>query len=176
MRIVSGSLKGRQIFTPKNSSVRPTTDKVRAAIYSKLFDFTEGAVILELFAGTGAFGVEGISRNASRVVFVDKDITILQKNVKLLDKKEYTIVKKDALKFIEGTQESFDIIFIDPPYGEFKPEELLKLIKEKEVLAKDGYLIYEESKRTAFSDDMPYTLEDVKSYGDTKIYYYRNEL
>ena len=171
MKIISGSFKNRSLITPKDSSVRPTTDKVRNAIFSSLFDKVEGAKVLDLCCGTGAFGLEALSRGADHCTFVDIRTDYVKKNVQMADRGTYKVLKTKAESIVERFDKKFDIIFIDPPYGKIDPCEMIKQICDNEILASDGVLIYEESVRTEFSYPEKVELSSEKRYGDTKIYY-----
>ena len=171
MKVNSGLLKGRILISPKSSAVRPTSDKVRAAVFSSLADRAEGARFLDVFAGTGAVGIEAYSRGASFVTFVEKEPSILKTNVKLLPPESYKILPKDI--FTLNFSSTYDIIFIDPPYGEYTAEKLLGFIYEKGLLADGGVIVYEESVRTAINKDgMPFELVKERRYGDTVIMYW----
>lgn len=152
--------------------IRPTTDKVRNAVFSSLFDRVDGAQVLDLFCGTGAYGLEAVSRGAENVVFVDINTDLVKKNVLMLDKSSYSIVKGRAESVIERINTKFDLVFADPPYGEIVPAEFLKAVYDNEILANEGILIYEESSRTEFGyPEELFELKGEKRYGDTKIYY-----
>jgi len=152
--------------------VRPTTDKVRNAVFSSLFDLVNGAKVLDLFCGTGAYGLEAISRGAAHCTFVDINTDLVKKNTMLTGEKTFRIVKGKAEALLERLNESFDLIFIDPPYGKAEPMELLQKIAENELLANDGVLIYEESIRTQFEYPVEtFEITGEKKYGETKIYY-----
>jgi len=126
--------------------------------------------VLDLCCGTGAFGIEALSRGASSATLVDVKPELAKKNIKDLD--NVKVVKKDATQFIEQTGEVFDIIFVDPPYGKIDSEKLIQSIHDKEILANDGILIYEESVRTPFRiPENTFEIYNEKKYGDTKIYY-----
>jgi 16S rRNA (guanine(966)-N(2))-methyltransferase RsmD len=171
VKIISGSFKNKSLATPKDSSVRPTTDKVRNAIFSSLYDRVEGAKVLDLFCGTGAFGLEALSRGASHCTFVDIKPDFVKKNCEMAEKGTFQVIKGKVESVVERFSEKFDIIFIDPPYGTVAPQGLLELISKYEILANEGILIYEESVRTAFEYPEGFELEGEKKYGDTKIYY-----
>ncbi|MGA1862372.1 16S rRNA (guanine(966)-N(2))-methyltransferase RsmD [Deferribacter thermophilus] len=159
------------MISPKSSGVRPTSDKVRSAIFSKIYDKIDNANVLDLFAGTGAFGIEAISRGANFVTFIDKDVSTLIKNVKLLEKNNYEIIKRDIFQGLKKVNKKYDIVFIDPPYGKINSKDIMQCLKEYQTIAKDGVLIYEESIRTEFQIDEGFKLIDSKRYGDTIIYY-----
>ncbi|KAA0258805.1 16S rRNA (guanine(966)-N(2))-methyltransferase RsmD [Deferribacter autotrophicus] len=171
MRITGGSLKGLSLKSPKSSGVRPTSDKVRSAIFSKLYDKINNATVLDLFAGSGAFGIEALSRGAKEVVFVDKDTRSLKSNLSLIKLSNFKVIKGDVFKVLNKLKLDFNIIFIDPPYGRVDSKRLLTTIFKNQIIANDGILIYEESIRTEFEVIDKFCLIDEKRYGDTKIYY-----
>jgi len=152
--------------------VRPTTDKVRNAIFSSVFDDVIDARVLDLFCGTGSFGLEALSRGASYCAFVDTATDLVNKNVTMADKSSYKVIKGRAETVIERLGDKFDIIFVDPPYETIDSSTFLKSIYDNEILAKDGVIIYEESVRApfVFPEDI-FELYNEKRYGDTKIYY-----
>jgi len=122
MRVVSGDLRGRRIGEPLSQTTRPTTDKVREAVFNALgsLDVIEGARVMDLYAGTGAMGIEALSRGASQCVFVENDraaLEVLRENIKalgLLDRS--VVIAADALVAV-GTHGQFDLLVADPPYG-----------------------------------------------------------
>lgn len=152
--------------------MRPTTDKVRSAVFSVLFDRVEDAEVLDLFCGTGSYGLEALSRGAKSAVFADTDVTYVKKNLNGLEEEFMTeVIKGDVFKSLPRARR-FDIIFIDPPYGQYTADELLTLVKNSELLANDGVIVYEESIRTEFKISAEgWTLENEKRYGDTIIRY-----
>lgn len=129
--------------------------------------------MLDLFCGTGAFGLEALSRGAAFCTFVDINTDLVRKNTSAMaEKGTYRIIKGKAESAAERLNDVFDVIFIDPPYGKVDSESLIKSIYSNEILANEGILIYEESIRTSFVyPGENFTLEGEKKYGDTKIYY-----
>ena len=122
MRIVGGKFAGRDLVSPKDFRVRPTAEHVRAAMLDRLANALKGARVLDLFAGTGALGLEALSRGASSADFVEtraSSLHSLKANIALLRMRERTrVFKKDALPFAAALKEaSYDIAFVDPPYG-----------------------------------------------------------
>jgi 16S rRNA (guanine966-N2)-methyltransferase len=171
MRITGGILKSREITVSKKAGkLRPTTDKVRSALFSSLGDI-EGKTFLDLFAGTGTVGIEALSRGARSAVFFDIDTRSLEQNIRLIPAgTEFQIIKADAAqagKLLSG--KLFDIIYIDPPYGIFRPAELLLLMKDR--MAQDAVTAYEESVRTLFTVPEGFYIYKEKRYGDTVIRY-----
>lgn len=132
--------------------------------------------MLDLCAGTGAFGIEALSRGAKSAVFIDLSVDIIKKNLALTGLKNTRAIKGDIKKEIPRLSGKFDIIFIDPPYGAFDPAEIAGLITGSGILAEGGTIIYEESTRTAFPaefDDCAILKE--KKYGETAIYYLKGK-
>lgn len=124
MRIIAGTYRSRTIVTPKGDATRPTTDRARESLFNILshsFDL-EGIRVLDLFAGSGAFGFEALSRGASHVTFVENDRKALEAiaaNIKAFDAdKETSIVKLDAYKWLSGASGAYDLVFADPPYDD----------------------------------------------------------
>jgi 16S rRNA (guanine966-N2)-methyltransferase len=171
MRITGGALKNRKIVVPKDASqLRPTTDKVRSAFFSSIGEIG-GAAVLDLFAGTGAVGLEAISRGAGRVVFFDMNTKHVEKNVSLIPAgTDYKIIRADVLqaaRILEGMV--FDIIYADPPYSVFSSNELVFMLKNN--LAQDAVIAYEESVRTSFGIPDGFCMVKERRYGDTALRY-----
>lgn len=187
MRISGGKSKGRS--TVKKSLVkklsaakklRPTSSKVREAIFDILRDRIEGASFLDLYAGTGTVGFEALSRGAVKTTFVEKDEIMVReiiRNAEALgfgDKVE--VVRSEAYKFLDDApkNEMFDIFFVDPPYGSEEIERVLPLIAEKELLAENGIVVVEHF----FKKKLPEAAGNIKThksyrYGDTMLTLYR---
>lgn len=184
MRVIGGECKGRRLFPVKGLSTRPTSDKVREAV----FDILQGRLpckkALDLFAGTGAMGIEALSRGAGQASFVDSDgpaVAVIHKN---LDACALTgrarVMKKDvrsALRTLARHGESFDLIFIDPPYASSLSAEVLKEIDGAGVLAPGGIIVSECSTRTPISASELKNIElvDERSYGDTVVRFYEEK-
>ena len=191
IRITGGIWRGRLLDVPKNG-VRPTQDRVRAAIFSALQDVIPGASVLDLFAGTGAFGMEALSRGASLACFVEnnrKTLSYLKKNVERLlgsqandyskDDQRWWIVMSDVGHFFVGNPEKapFDIIFADPPYdshGEWAKIILFHLSR-RSILARKGYLIIESSAKSPLIEADGWDVYWERLYGETRICIYQQE-
>lgn len=146
MRVISGKYKGRNIYSPRGE-VRPTTDIVKGSLFSILENrgLVEGAEVLDVFCGTGAVGIEALSRGASSCVFVDADTDNVKRNLDIIGISA-RLVRADfrrALRLIRGSK--FDIIFADPPYGAGYADEVLKLVLKYELIRDDGVIIIEHS-------------------------------
>lgn len=154
MRIIAGKYKAKVINSPKTEKTRPTLDRVKEAMFSILIPYTLDANVLDLFSGTGNLGLESISRGAKFAWLNDSSniaISTIISNVELTKAKTCVkITKKDYIKCLRQIQNQnmyFDIIFLDPPYDSKFAIETLKYISEnKNILAKDGIIVYETDK------------------------------
>ncbi len=190
MRITGGDFRGRKISCPRGKRVRPTTDRVREALFDILsanFVRDWSAIgVMDLFAGTGALGLEALSRGAKSCIFIEKDRSTLQflkKNLALLDEDEIRrlkVVLSDVYPFLESGfsfQRDFfpvEIVFADPPYGKGHMERSLRALSEnKAILDRNGLLVVEEDKRAGFIDVEPYGFEIlmIRTYGDTALFF-----
>ncbi len=181
MRISGGIAKGRRILTKKalharddRTGIRPTSAKVRQAIFNILGERITGSRFLDLYAGSGAVGIEAVSRGADRVVFVEAD-QIAAKNIKdFIDRfgfKDKSIVIMDkASLFLSKTEDQFDIIFVDPPYASDEIDTVLPMIDRLPVLRHEGIVIAEHSsKRTLPEMSGDLMLVKRYKYGDTAL-------
>ena len=184
MRIIGGEYKSRSIAMPRGVDMRPTQDKVREALFNILGDIA-GKKILELFAGSGAFGIEAISRGAGSVTFVDNNFRCIQtikSNLKSLGVPEskYTIIKGDALKFPAPAPEfgKFDIVFMDPPYYGDMAKKCLINIDSCDIVAPVGLILVEHFKKDALevAELERFVFVDERRYGDTVITILRRTL
>lgn len=172
MRIDAGKYKGRRLLENKYNHIRPTTDKVRQALFIKLQFFVPDKKVLDLFCGTGALGIEALSRGAEKVVFVDKDarsVMMTKANLKSLDA-DAKVTKCDACTFLEVLDEQFDLILLDPPYKSGLYEKVLQKIYEKQILSKDGIIVCEHACEDTF-DYGNFKVFDEKKYGTIKLTY-----
>ncbi|MCX7927525.1 MAG: 16S rRNA (guanine(966)-N(2))-methyltransferase RsmD [Candidatus Omnitrophica bacterium] len=180
MRIISGYLKGRFIKTP--IEIRPTEDKVRKALFDILYN-VEGLSILELFAGSGAVGIEALSRGAKEVVFVEQDkkvIKVLNTNLNTLGLNEKSEVlamsAEKAIYFLNKHKRIFDIIFLDPPYYGRWSEKTLQAISECAILQPLSYVVVQHFKK----DTVPLKVNMLQfkrqeRYGDTVLSFYQKK-
>lgn len=170
MRVDSGIFKGRRLLENKFEHIRPTTDKVRQALFTKLQFFLPNKRVLDLFCGTGALGIEALSRGASEVVFVDKDArsaSMARENLKNLGVKA-KVIRCDAVKFVESCEEKFDLIILDPPYKSGLYEKIVP--KLFPLLEEDGIIVCEHDKKDVFNYS-PFVIYDEKRYGNTVLTY-----
>jgi len=174
VKINSGSFGGREITQPPENITRPVTQKVRAAIFSTLGD-VEGLTVLDLYAGSGALGLEALSLGAQSVVFVDnsaKATDVIRKNISALDVKNKTSLRQQSTKrYLQDSSDTFDLIFFDPPYAVFDTDVLPKVAK---LLTPNGVAIISCSSKTKLPAKFE-GAEQIKAkiYGDTQIAYYK---
>lgn len=157
MRIISGAYKGRNIYVAKNLIARPTTDFAREALFNILsHQYTiEDAVVLDLFAGTGAVSLEFVSRGAKKVIAVEKNsrcIKSIWKNIDHLQITNLSVKQAAAKTFANNCTIQFNFIFADPPYDLNEIQDIPNWIFDNDLLAPDGIFILEHSARTSFSN------------------------
>lgn len=170
MRVTGGELRGRKLMVPRGGNVRPTTERVREAVFSILADVS-GLRVLDLFCGSGALGIEALSRGAARATLVDTRPDAAQRNVEALGLSDRAaVVRSDAARFLEGTPERFELILCDPPYrlADRLAVELDPLIQRR--LAEGGRVLIETSPATPLELSLPLRRE--RRYGDTLVRVY----
>lgn len=175
MRVIAGEKKGRKLNSPKGDLIRPTPDKVKGAIFNILSENVADSTVIDLFAGSGALGIEALSRGAKKVFFGDFDkasINLVKKN---LDHLDYTEAKGEVIyghydEVLKEIKEKADIIFLDPPYDKGVYEDVIKSISDQDTLSKDGLMIVERDTWNPIPDEVgKYTKKDSKKYGKTSI-------
>ncbi len=183
MRIVAGTAKGRALAGPKQTSmhIRPTADRVRETIFNMLGQFLDGQAVLDLYAGTGALGLEALSRGAGRAVLVDQDReaqALCRENTDHLGfTRQVELLAQPAARALEALGrrgERFELIFADPPYAARVVETVLDGVVGAGVLAPSGMVVVEHDKREAAPDTHGgLTREDQRRFGDTLVSFYR---
>jgi 16S rRNA (guanine966-N2)-methyltransferase len=174
MRVIAGYLGGRRLRAPAGTSTRPTSERVREALFSMLGDI-EGAVALDLFAGSGALGIEALSRGAARAVFVERGrgaASVLRSNLALLelaaDVAEVRCAEAlGALRSASGRKETYDLFFIDPPYAQAQQLGQALSATLPALLKPGARVVLESDRRAPLALDME--VERQKRYGDTLI-------
>ena len=175
MRIISGKHKGKKLKSFDGDKIRPTSDKAREALFSILYNKVIGADFLDLCCGTGAVGLEAISRGANLVTFVDSStssVKLCEQNLKSI-KENAEIILKDANLFLKTTDNKFDIIFFDPPYVFDDILSLLKIIKDRKILKENAIFIYEHIKDKPSIKVDGYELINTKRYGLAVLDFYQ---
>ncbi|WP_301962197.1 16S rRNA (guanine(966)-N(2))-methyltransferase RsmD [uncultured Megasphaera sp.] len=178
MRIISGSAKGRILKSPKGMLTRPTLDRTRESLFNILANgVLEGASVLDIFAGTGALGLEALSRGAAHCVFIDHYTqALIRQNAELCGfGGQYEILRMEAGKALARLQgRQFQYIFADPPYNKNLVNSTIALIGQYDLLAPDGLLLIEHSRDEEIADSLLYEIIREKAYGkDTRIAFIR---
>ncbi len=183
MRIIAGKFRSKLLASPKTSDIRPTSDRVRQAIFnilsSRLGNDFSGINVLDLFAGTGAFGIEAISRGADEVVFVDNGIEargILRKNIEDFGiAGQVKLLKCDATSLMKIEKfNPFNLVFIDPPYGKEMGEKALKSALDNGWIAIGAIIVLEENARADIKIPQGLELLDKRKYGSTQVLFLSN--
>ena len=183
MRVVGGRLRSRPLAGPKSEAVRPTADRLREALFNILAhsygDPVTGARILDLFAGTGALGIEAISRGAAYALFVDEGVearALLRYNVEALGLGGVTrIFRRDATKLGSAHPiEPFSLVFLDPPYSKGLAEKALMSAREGGWLKPDALVVVEEAAEAAFKAPDGFAELERRKYDDTEFVFLRS--
>lgn len=166
MRVISGKHKGRVLKQFKGDDIRPTSDRAKEALFNIISNNVYGANFLDLFSGTGSIGIEALSRGASNVTFVDgsKESVLLIKNNLQMIKENANVELLNAQTFLLKTNQTFDIIFLDPPYNFKGVDELFKIILERKLLNDGAIIIYEHGSDYSFSSEY-FEIYDSRKYG-----------
>lgn len=179
MRVVAGKHRSRPLISPKNRDVRPTTDMIKESIFNIIQNDVVGSKFLDLFAGSGAIGIEAISRGADKVVFVDnskESIGIIKQNLQMLKEESQVIFGDYEYALTRLKNGEFDIIFLDPPYSFKDIATILDKIKENNVLSSSGIVIFESLyDKNADKNVNGYSIIKSKKYGITSIDIYERE-
>jgi 16S rRNA (guanine966-N2)-methyltransferase len=168
LRVVAGEFKGRRLRAPRGTRTRPTADRVREALFSMLGD-VGGARVLDLYAGSGALGIEALSRGAATAVFVERDplaVAAIERNLAAIGV-EAVVVRQDVLRYLPRADGPFDLVFCDPPYD--SASRLAAPLAERlpVLTAEDARIVTESDKRHPL--ELPFPLLTERDYGDTRI-------
>jgi 16S rRNA (guanine966-N2)-methyltransferase len=168
LRVVAGDFKGRRLVAPRGTRTRPTADRVREALFSMLGDVGD-ARVLDLYAGSGALGIEALSRGAASAVFVDSDpraVAAIERNLTAIGV-EATVSRQDVMRYLGRADGPFELVFCDPPYD--SASRLAAPLAERlsVLTAEDARIVTESDKRNPL--ELPFPLLVEREYGDTRI-------
>jgi len=180
MRIITGDFKGRRLEMPVGKDIRPTTEKVKEAIFSIIAGNVPGAVCVDLFAGTGNLGLEALSRGAEKCYFADnsrESLNLIKRNIAMCKAEEWSVVIpgdfERVLTRLGERGEKIDIFFLDPPYREGLYEKCFELIREYDLLAEEGIIIAEHGEREPLPEEIEgYIVLKERNYGSIAITIY----
>jgi 16S rRNA (guanine966-N2)-methyltransferase len=179
MRIIAGKYRGKALLTPEGVAIRPTADRVREALFnivaSRLGNSLAGRSVLDLFAGTGALGLEALSRGAGPVVFVETDAEargLIRDHIEAFGAGGTAkLLRRDATALgLAGTMGPFDLVLIDPPYGKGLGEKALISLKDGNWLSPDALIVLEEGAEVALDIPAGFALEDRRVYGAAALH------
>ena len=178
MRVITGKARGVVLKTPEGMQTRPTTDRVKEALFSIIQFDIPGCKVLDLFGGTGQLGIEALSRGAKSAVFVDASdaaCKLIRENLKRTKlENDAKVVRSDYMEYLRRCRETFDVIFLDPPYAEVFLENSLNCITEIDILQTNGIIVTERPLEKELSwDILGYTRSKDYKYGNTLITLYR---
>ena len=174
MRVISGSARGKKLLCVENMDIRPTLDRVKESVFNMIAFDVADAIVLDLFSGSGALGIEALSRGAAHCTFTDKasaSVSVTKKNIEATRFGDISsVICTDSIDFIEKTVEKYDIIFIDPPYESDLYEKSLSAIKKHGILSEGGFIVLEYDTEISpdFSTD-GYSIVKDKKYGRVRI-------
>ena len=173
MRIIAGKYRGRVLAAFRGEEIRPTADRVKESVFQILSSRLMGARVLDLFCGSGALGIESLSRGASEVIFNDASpdsIKVLQKNLARVQE-PHVIRKLDYKSCLTSVEGKFDLIFSDPPYRENYLPEILRIVAARDLLHADGLIVHESERE----EPLPAGWEqvDFRRYGRTLVGFYQ---
>ncbi len=178
MRVITGSARGRKLKEPKDDSIRPTTDRVKEAIFSIIQFELEGRRVLDLFGGTGQMGIEALSRGAAHCTFVDlrKDACqLIRDNLEISGfENSSKVVQSDYQGFLNSTKDRYDVVILDPPYETEMIKKSLQTITTIDKLAENGIIVCENRSNSVWpATEAPYVLQKEYRYGKISVALYR---
>lgn len=183
MRVITGLARGHALKAPKGENTRPTSDKVKESIFNIMGLIDENSIVLDLFSGSGAVGIEFLSRGAKQCYFIDSDgnsIKIIKENLRKTKLEEKSLVYKNqvdkAVKVLGSRKVKFDYIFLDPPYNKELVKSTLEGISFEKLLNCEGLIIIEHETKLELEDKYDDLIKiDYRKYGDTSVSFYRKE-
>ena len=179
MRVISGSAGGRTLYPPKSGETRPTSDLVRGMIFNVLDNVAENwSRVLDLYAGSGALGIEALSRGAESAVFVERSndaCLAIRKNLTQLGfEKNATMVRQAVENALDGLTGTFGLIFLDPPYADEGIEKVVRKLAGSALLAEDSVVVVEHRRNRTFAEDFNrLELFKERRHGDTVVSFFR---
>jgi 16S rRNA (guanine(966)-N(2))-methyltransferase RsmD len=180
LRVISGELRGKRLLSPKGSNTRPTADRFKETLFNILQNRVYGSRFLDIFSGTGAMGIEALSRGATKAVFIDSSAEcgeLIKKNLAGTSVISSAVILisdfVSALKNLGNKNEKFDIIFLDPPYYNEFTEKAIEAVVANNLLADDGIIVSEQASDSPLFEIIGLDIYDVRKYKTTKFVFYR---
>ncbi len=178
MRVISGSARGRKLIAPPGLDTRPTTDRVKESIFNIISPYLPAKSVLDLFSGSGALGVEALSRGSEHSVFVENDkpaFDVTRQNIELARVSDRAdVIFCDSYAYLDRVVRQFDIIFLDPPYNTGLLTGAIKKIAENNLLSEGGIIVAESEYLGEEPDDSYFDIIKRAKYGKTTVFVLRN--
>jgi len=176
LRVIAGKYRSRKLLQPTSKNIRPTKDRTKEAMFSTLMNKIEGAIILDLFSGSGSLSIEASSRGAMKIIAVDKDkesILTIKKNLENLEISNINVIKSDVISYLKSSHGlKFDLIFMDPPYKEVHLyNEVLDLIASNKLIKNNGLIAIETSNPSLIKIPHGLAIYKKKNYGKSWLLY-----
>lgn len=183
MRIIAGEYKGRKLKSLDGQNTRPTSDKIKGAIFNSIGPYFEDEVVLDLFSGSGNLAIEAVSRGAKKAICVEQHpaaVKIIKENIELTKEREkFQVLKmkaEKALKFFSEERQTFDLIFLDPPYAQQKIVEQIAEMMKDDLINDWGKIVCETDRSAGLPDNIDgLVLRKRQIYGGTEIVIYQKE-
>ncbi len=173
MRVISGIRRGLKLVAPTGDGTRPTSDRVKESLFNIIMPYIPAKNVLDLFGGSGALGIEALSRGSERCVFCDNDVKAIEiinfnlEKAKLKEKSK--VLKTDALSYLSGANERFDVIFLDPPYNKGFLNKIFDTILKNKLLAESGIIVAEREAGGETVDSDGFSCVKIAKYGKTTV-------
>ena len=176
MRIISGIARGTKLYTLDGNNTRPTLDRIKEPLFSIIQNNIKDAIVLDLFSGSGALGLEALSRGAKKAILCDKSyeaMDVIKRNIDKTHFEEKTeVFYGDSKNCLDKLNEKIDLIFIDPPYKLNIAVKAVDIILKKDLLAKDGIIVLEtddEQREIGQLESLNINIKDIRTYGRVKL-------
>lgn len=181
MRVVAGNYKGRKLKAVSGMKTRPTTDKVKESMFNIIGPYFDGGNVLDVFAGSGALGIEAVSRSAERAVLIDRSyqaIKTIKENIAVTkEEQRFSVLKGDSFKVLNSLtekQEPFAYVFFDPPYREQKIIKMIQMLVQLQLLAEEAVVVCETDQNANLPTELTgFDLLKQVDYGITELTYYK---
>jgi len=175
MRVISGKYRGKKLLAPEGMNTRPTTDRVKEALFGAIQFIVPKAKVLDLFAGSGALGIEALSRGAESCVFVENDlksIDVLKTNLENIEG-EYRIMNSDYLSALNNLKnEKYDLVFLDPPYESGYYKKSMEFLRDNDIVEEEGIIVLEVKTGIETKAEEYFSLKKKKTYGKINLEFY----
>jgi 16S rRNA (guanine(966)-N(2))-methyltransferase RsmD len=151
MRVIAGEFRGLKLNSPKNRDIRPTTDRIKEDVFNILAPYLSESRFLDLFSGSGAMAVEAVSRGCMNATMIEGDrssIALIRSNIeKTKSPQRFCVIHSDVIKFLQHTDQSYDVIYIDPPYRLQIIEKVFEIIRKRDIITDNGVVVLEQGRK-----------------------------